>query len=441
MMPPDSAEFLMDIAAPLGGFYALAAAMNALAAWRGMRTGGAARRRAAAWLALVAVFAWFSVRACHGQPAELGRSVKAAIDAVLGPVTFFFGSLALLAAVFVGRRFFVRRWVAWSGFNAAVLFLGLSLADVHFAQVVLKPDNVPIVAMVFLLGFFTWLGAAQAVENDERFRRNLPPAEQDDAEKTLVWPDLVYIELIAMVAVSALLIVWSLVLRAPLEQPANPVVTPNPSKAPWYFVGLQEMLVFFDPAIAGVILPGLIIVGLALIPYLDFKPKGAGYYAIDRRRFGYVGFMFGLLQLWILLILVGTFLRGPNWSFFGLYEPRDPHKLLTLTNVKLSEYFWVSWLGRDVPQVAPGGNGLARLAAIVWREMAGVICLAAYFVGMPWLLGRTWLRRYVREMGKTRYLVMVLLLLMMLALPLKMILRWCFNLSYVVSMPEYFFGF
>jgi hypothetical protein len=440
-MPPDLHEFVEDVAVTLGGYYALAAAANSVAAWLAMRTGRAARLRAGAWLALAVLFALFGVWAWQGQPPELPQSVKLAVDAALGPITFFFGSLAVLTSLYVGRRFFVRKWVAWSILNAALVLLGLSLADRHFAPIVLKADNVPIVAMVFLLGFFTWLGTAQAVENDRRRQCGQAPVEKDYSEKTLVWPDLVYVELIAMVALTAVLIVWSLVLRAPLEQPANPVVTPNPSKAPWYFLGLQEMLVFFDPSIAGVILPALIIVGLALIPYLDFKPQGSGYYSIARQRFGYVAFMFGFLQLWILLIVVGTFMRGPNWNFFGLYEPRDPYKVLALNNVRLSEYFWVIWLGREAPQTPPDGGGLARFASIVWREIAGMVALGAYFVGVPLVLSRTLMRRFVQEMGKARYVVMILLLMMMLALPLKMILRWTSNLSYVVSMPEYYFNF
>ena len=65
------------------------------------------------------------------------------------------------------------------------------------------------------------------------------------------------------------LIVWSVLVAAPLEEPANPAATPNPSKAPWYFLGLQEMLVYFDPWLAGVIFPTLIIVGLMAIPYMS----------------------------------------------------------------------------------------------------------------------------------------------------------------------------
>ena len=77
---------------------------------------------------------------------------------------------------------------------------------------------------------------------------------------------------------SSLLLVWSLLVDAPLEEPANPTRTPNPSKAPWYFLGLQEMLVFFDPWHAGVVLPSFIIIGLMVIPYIDINPKGNGYY-------------------------------------------------------------------------------------------------------------------------------------------------------------------
>src|SRR5512138_2088981 len=117
-MQPELHEFAEDIAAPLGAFYALAAAMNLLAAWRGWRAGGAARLRAGAWLALAALVAVFGVLAIQGQPPGLPPSVKTAADAALGPVTFFFGSLGLLTALFLGRRFFVRTWAAWSMLNA-----------------------------------------------------------------------------------------------------------------------------------------------------------------------------------------------------------------------------------------------------------------------------------------------------------------------------------
>ena len=76
-------------------------------------------------------------------------------------------------------------------------------------------------------------------------------------------------------------------LQAPLEQPASSTTAPNPSKAPWYFLGLQEMLVYFDPWMAGVVLPSMIIVGLMAIPYIDTNKSGNGYFSYADRKFAY----------------------------------------------------------------------------------------------------------------------------------------------------------
>src|SRR5262249_2606395 len=152
--------------------------------------------------------------------------------------------------------------------NIVLLVMGMSMTDPNFTSIVAKPDNVPIVGLVFLLGFFTWLATYKAVINDDRIAQGLPPVEKDDSEKVLVWPDLVYTELICMIALTAFLLVWGIGLQAPLEDMASSVKTPNPSKAPWYFLGLQEMLVYYDPWMAGVVLPSVVLVGLMAIPYL-----------------------------------------------------------------------------------------------------------------------------------------------------------------------------
>lgn len=432
------ADFLAASAVPLGCYYALATAANLWAAVRAVREKHS--RHFAAWLVVAILFAIFAGLAFAGRPPQMPQWLKQAIDAVIGPVTFSLGALCLFLVFYFARRFFVRGDVAWLMLNAAVFFMGASMTDAVFAGIVSKPDNVPIVGMVFLLGFFTWLGAAQAVRNDERIARGEGPVEQQFGEQVLVWPDLIYIELIGAILGMVVLTVWSIALEAPLEQPANPVVTPNPSKAPWYFLGLQELLVYFDPAIAGVILPALVILGLMAVPYLDFNPRGSGYYTIDQRKFAYLVFQFGFLGLWVFLILVGTFMRGPNWSFFGLYEPRDLHKVVAQNNIKLSEYFWVIWLSRSLPQTPPGSGWLAELGVIFRREIAGVVVLSVYYVGLPMVLGATVLRDFRRRMGRGRYVIMVLLLLTMFLVPLKMLLRWTMDMSYILSVPEWFFN-
>ena len=122
--------------------------------------------------------------------------------------------------------------------------------------------------------------------NDRRIAAGQGPIEKAESDRVWVWPDLVYTELISLILCSVVLIVWSIVLKAPLEQPANPANTPNPSKAPWYFLGLQEMLVYFDPWLAGVVLPGLIIVGLICDSLHRQEPEGQRLLHVQRAQGG-----------------------------------------------------------------------------------------------------------------------------------------------------------
>src|SRR5574337_1010856 len=154
-------------------------------------------------------------------------------------------------------------------------------------------------------------------------------------DKVHTWPHLVRMEFLVALFVLVVLTIWSLTSDAPLEEPANPNRTPNPSKAPWYFLGLQEMLVYFDPWMAGVVLPSLIIVGLMVIPYIDVNPLGSGYYTFRERAFAITMFLFGFLVLWVSLIILGTFMRGPGWNLFWPWEKWDPHKVVALNNVNL----------------------------------------------------------------------------------------------------------
>lgn len=451
--------FFPKISAFLGSYYLLLAVMNAAVAliiWQSGRDRSFFRlpvvkfpfTSSIVWLIVSMGFLLMGALAFSGSAdlapfISLPKFVRNGINAAMSPTWYTIGSLVFLTILYLGRRFFVQPIVAWVLLNLAMLLLGLSMTDWNFAQIVMKPDNVPIVGLMFLLGFFTWLGAYQAVQNDDRALQGLEPLEKLDNEKVLVWPDLVYTELICMVALTAFLFVWAILLQAPLEEPASAVKTPNPSKAPWYFLGLQEMLVYYDPWMAGVVLPSMVVAGLMAIPYIDFNKKGNGYYTIDQRKFAYITFQFGFLVLWITLIVMGTFLRGPNWNFFGPYEFWDTHKVEALNNVDLSDYFWVSALGSSRPAAPEGSSALWKFAYIMKREFPGILLLIGYLAVLPPLLVvmSKFFQDLFIKMGFIRYMVLTNLLLMMMLLPLKMVTRWMFNLKYFISLPEYMMNF
>jgi hypothetical protein len=355
---------------------------------------------------------------------------KAFVDGLMGPVTYFVISVAGFVVLLKGYKFFTRPNVAWAILNISLFASGWAITDPNFRLIMTKEDNVPITMLIFTVGFFTWLGLRRAALNDDRLERGEPPLEKLEDEKVLVWPDLVYTELLAMVVLTIILVVWSVLLKAPLEQPATSAKAPNPSKAPWYFLGLQEMLVYYDPWMAGVVLPTFIIIGLIAMPYIDFNQKGNGYYTYAQRKFAIATFLFGFVVLWVTLIVLGTILRGPNWNFFGPFQYWDPHLVLPLNNVNLSDYFWLP-LGKTFAE----GQGLG---GILLREAPGIILILLYFLVIPPLLAKTVFRSFFIKMGFVRYMTLMTLVLFMAALPIKMILRWTMNLKYIVYIPEYF---
>jgi hypothetical protein len=354
--------------------------------------------------------------------------IKGIFNAVADPRLFFILAVAALVILVWKREAIASNAVGYGLLGFLGLFFVWGTFDFNFRQIVGKPDNVPIVGLIFLLVFFVWYSVREGVLNDRRIKAGQGPIEKAESDRVWVWPDLVYTELISLILCSVVLIVWSIFLKAPLEQPANPANTPNPSKAPWYFLGLQEMLVYFDPWLAGVVLPSLIIVGLIAIPYVDKNPKGNGYYTFVERKAEITIFLFGFVVLWSSLIVLGTFLRGPNWNFFGPFEFWDIHKLAALTNVNLSEYIYVRALGMALPT-----NPLIR-------EIGGILLVMFYVFVLPVLLARGLFKVYYAKLGAARFYVTVMLFLMMMSLPLKMLARWIFNLKYVVAIPEIFFN-
>lgn len=431
----------------LGWLYLILFAMNACWTVRCYRRGDDVRIRAA-WAIITSLLAMIGIAHVTGgsdPDAYLIRMpewIKTKIDLLAGPVIYFTGSTLLFIAMVVLRKWWTKPTVAWILLNLSILFMALSMTDYDFRQIVGKPDNVPIVSMLFIVSFFTWLFFKRAVDNDERIAAGQPLFEVDNngQEKVLVWPDLVYTELICMVVLTAVLVAWGVALQAPLEEPAAASRTPNPSKAPWYFLGLQEMLVYYDPWMAGVVLPTVIIVGLMALPYIDFNKRGNGYFTFNERKFAICTFMFGFLPLWISLIILGTFLRGPNWNFFGIYEPWDAHKLDVLNNVNLSEYFWLDIMGSKLPTAAAGANVGEQIKTILWREGVGLILVVFYLFALPGIMATTIFRGMFVRMGFLRYMVFANLVLLMACLPIKMVLRWSINLKYIVAIPEWFFN-
>src|SRR5215212_2989492 len=348
---------------------------------------------------------------------------------VIKPLLYL--GIAYLLLMFGLARLGGRLWDSKVGLWMLILGMagfGLSMLDENFYLIAAKPDNVPIGAMIFLLGLFTWIALRKAYLNDQQIAVGGIPWEKSESdEKLFTWPDLVYTEMLCMILLTIVMTVWSIGLRAPLEEAANPTSSPNPAKAPWYFLGLQEMLVYFDPWLAGVVLPTLIIVGLMAIPYIDTNPKGNGYYSFRERKWEVGVFLYGCLVLWSFLIITGTFLRGPNWNFFGPYEFWDPNKLEPLVNIDLSELIWVKALAMPLPKLW------------IIREAFGLLLVVLY-LGLAPAMAKGPFRRFYLKMGGPRYYVGAYLFLTMLSLPIKMVLRWLFNLKYIVHIQEIFFN-
>jgi len=139
---------------------------------------------------------------------------------------------------------------------------------------------------------------------------SIQDVKSEPVDKVHTWPHLLAVEFVASLACTAFLFVFSWVVNAPLLQAANFNQTPNPSKAPWYFLGLQELLTMFHPMIAGVTLPTIGLIALMFSPYLD---KTISNKPEDRK---FMTSMFTIfLMFWAVLVIVSSFFRGPGYNF------------------------------------------------------------------------------------------------------------------------------
>lgn len=138
---------------------------------------------------------------------------------------------------------------------------------------------------------------------------------RDPEDEVFSWPHLFVRHQVIALAVCALVLALGVAFEAPLRELANPNVTPEPAKAPWYFVGLQELLAHFDPLVAGVLVPGVLIAALVALPYIDRNPSRSP----QDRRVALALFLSLFIAL-VILTIIGALFRGPGWAFVLPWE-------------------------------------------------------------------------------------------------------------------------
>ena len=351
---------------------------------------------------------------------------------------------------------YINKWTIWGVLIVIAAIWAWNVHDWHqLWKISSAPDNVPIVAMLFLVPFFTWLGIKQAVANDKLIvelesdqklakthHRKVEPWRPGWAREIHVWPYLVRVEFLATVIVTLILFVWSITLNAPLEEPANPNLTMNPSKAPWYFLGLQEMLVYFDPWIAGVVMPSIIMVGLMVFPYVDSNPLGNGYYTLRQRRFALWMFGAGFLQ-WIILIVIGTFIRGPGWIWFWPGQTWDHNAVVFDKNVDLHDLlaakFGLHFLTWDLPKIIFGFivvSGFYLVGALFFHWLMTVDFKKISLRPLRLFPKNEFEQKLLQRTSLLQYLTFQFFAIsVLLALPVKLLLRLVFTIKYVWVTP------
>ena len=153
----------------------------------------------------------------------------------------------------------------------------------------------------------------------ELARGTTPQVGKNPEDEVFAWPHLVFRELLLFLLVTAVVLFLSIFWNAPLEELANPIHPPNPAKAPWYFLGLQE-LVSYSAFWGGVVVPGLLVTALMLLPYMDRQRKGVGRWFARERAVANTIFSVCLV-IAVVLTIIGTSFRGPNWGWVVPWKP------------------------------------------------------------------------------------------------------------------------
>ena len=213
---------------------------------------------------------------------------------------------------------------------------------------------------------------SDAVKNPQRIvfvtRKTSAKVTGEAGGQVMAYPHLLVREAIAFQVLVIALVLVALAWDAPLEQLANPLVTPNPAKAPWYFLGLQELLHYFPPLVAGILIPTLVVVALVIIPYFNINIEGEPVWARDgRRHLQVVLAIYGALALFL--------------AVFDAWTVLIPS--LLVGGVMIYSY--------SIAEGTPGWRGHLRGRPVSWWVMTWFICVAlvltlvgTFFRGPGW---------------------------------------------------------
>lgn len=199
---------------------------------------------------------------------------------------------------------------------AAIVMIGVHLWRVRKDGGLARPEE-PEATREDLLA--TQLPQTKTYGLMELARGTTPAVGLKPEDEVFTWPNLVFREILLLLATMAVVLVLAIFWNAPLEEIANPVHPPNPAKAPWYFLGLQE-LVSYSAFWGGVVVPALLVTALVALPYLDRKRKGVGEWFSSQRKFAITIFSI-CLGAAIVFTVIGTAFRGPNWGFQWPWKP------------------------------------------------------------------------------------------------------------------------
>ena len=179
-------------------------------------------------------------------------------------------------------------------------------------------------------------------------RRTSPYVKTHDDALVMTWPETLFRVAVAIEILGIVLVLFSLFWDAPLEELADPMQTPNPAKAPWYFLGLQELLHYFPPVIAGVLIPGLVVMALVVIPYFNINIEAEGVWLRNRsKRLRIATIVVAALTLFLILFRVWALLIPTvvvaGFMFLAAARPQSPGRFLRWLESKPLSFWIMTW--------------------------------------------------------------------------------------------------